>query len=161
MSRLNDDQTMHLLRIAASDIPRPMEDLCERLRSPDGRGWLEAEIGRMAIADALSSELLIGGGADLGALRSLKRRAVRLAESSLNARDRLAALIVHDAAIASALVHHGVLLSRRPREEWDQRLIELAASAPEPWRTLFRRAADVESRAVDADGPEVKPDAGG
>lgn len=154
MSPMNDDQTMHLLRIAASDLPRPLEDLSERLRSPDGRAWLEAQIERMALADALSCGLLLNGPIDLAALRALKRRAVRLSESSLNARDRLAALVVHDVAIASAMAHHRVLLSQRSREEWDARLVDLAASAPEPWRTLFRRAADSETSVPETGGAE-------
>lgn len=145
MPPMNDDQTMHLLRMAASDLPRPLEDLCERLRSPDGRAWLEAQVERMALADGLSASTLLNGPSDLAALRALKHRAVRLADSSLNARDRLAALVVHHATIASAMVHHRVLLSDRARDEWDARLVDLAASAPEPWRTLFRRAADGEA----------------
>ena len=155
MSHMNDDQTMHLLRIASSDLPRPLEDLCARLRSADGRAWLEAQVQRLASPEGLTPAALLDGTAGLPALRSLKRRAIRLAETSLNARDRMAALVTHDLAVASAVAHHAVLLSHRPRDEWDARLIELSAASPEPWCTLFRAAADAEAR----DEPDGDSDA--
>jgi hypothetical protein len=144
MSQLNDDRTMHLLRIAASDLPRPMEDLQERLRAPGSAEWLENELERVLLPEGVLPASLRSGGVDLAALRRAKTRAVRLATNSLNGRDRMAALVAHDFVVAAALLHHRTLISERPREHWDDRLIELAVSTPEPWRTFLRLAADAE-----------------
>lgn len=144
MSQLNDDHTMHLLRIAAADIPRPMDDLRSRIRSPDGPAWIELELERMLVPEGVLPSSLLNGGADLAVLRKVKSKAVKLATGSLNARDRMAALLIHDFVIASALLHHRVLISERPRDQWDDRLVDLAADSPEPWRSFLRRAADVE-----------------
>ncbi len=144
MSPLNDDQTLRLLHIAASDVPRPLEDLCERLRAPDGARWIDQEITAIAGREGILAQTLINGSVDLASLNRLKHRGRVLATDTMNARDRLTGLLVHDIAVAAALAHCRTLISTRPRDLWNERLIALAGSAPEPWRTFFRKAADTE-----------------
>jgi hypothetical protein len=144
MAELNDDKTIHLIRIAAADLPKPDSDLRSRLRAADAAAWIDTEVGRVAAAVGSSAAAVVEGTASLEMLRRMKSRAVAMARENLHARDRMSALLVHRLVVASALLHHGVLISESTREVWDDRLLDLALDAPEPWQSLLRRAADVE-----------------
>lgn len=144
MAELNDDKTIHLIRIAAADLPKPESDLRSRLRADDALSWLEAEVGRTAASVGVTTPSILDGTASLADLRRVKSRAVALARECHHARDRMSALLVHHLVVASALLHHGVLISERAREQWDDRFLDLALDAPEPWKSLLRRAADAE-----------------
>ncbi|HMN96105.1 MAG TPA: hypothetical protein PKC43_01270 [Phycisphaerales bacterium] len=143
----DDERSIALLRVAARG--RPLESIAVRLAAPDAGAWIVAQVDRAALTVGGSAAALLEGAMALDALRAIRSSASRRAQESLNERDRLAALIVYTVATAAAMVHHRVLPSRAPREEWDERLVALSAVAPPPWGALFRNAADTET---DSDG---------
>lgn len=152
---LDDEGTINLLRMAALDGGRPMDEVVARLEAPDGARWLAAQIDRIGMPEGATSSGVLDGSVPLRVLIAVMARATKLAGTSLDHRQRLAGLAVHDLCIAAAMVHHGVLPSRRPRDDWDDRLVRLSAATAEPWRRLLRAAADSESEQMTAPDDQV------
>jgi hypothetical protein len=141
---LTDEQTMTLLGAASTSMPEPLRAVCDRLREPDGGAWLVGYLRPLALDVGTSTTEVAAGTAPLHGLETIKERAKEATTTGPTSEERQGTLTVYYAAVAAALAGHGALISTRPRDEWDERFLALAAAAPEPWAKLFRAAADRE-----------------
>ena len=138
-----------LLQVGLNKPRRPVNDLVDRLLEPDGAQWLSRILHTGPIAThGLPKELLCDGHATMDQLMAIKGESKELLQGSggreaRGGADRAAALMGYMLAVAAALLHHGQMISSRPRSELDAVLLELADVTPGEWAGLLRRAARV------------------
>lgn len=133
-----------LLQVGLDKPRRPINDLVDRLLEPDGSQWLSRILHTGPIAThGLPKELLCDGRATMDQLMAIKGESKEMLQGPGRAQGRAAALMGYLLAVAAALVHHGQMISSRPRSELDAVLLELADVTPGEWAGLLRRAARV------------------
>ena len=87
-------------------------------------------------------EDVVVGGVSLETLGRLKQAGKQMARSSLDEEGRMAGSGVYALAVASALAHHGEVISSAGRGDLRTLLADFAELTGEPWRGVFGRAAD-------------------
>jgi hypothetical protein len=140
--------TSALLRAGRKGPMRPADELAARLEKADSNQWLQIALHSAVPgidAGASVEDMLCGGKADPSQLATLKDHGKRLLKNAMTDNERVTGLAAYFLAIAAALQHHGTLVGARnesgPREELQDVLLDLAASAQEPWSTMLGEAA--------------------
>jgi hypothetical protein len=119
--------------------------LQQRLEQADGAAWLAGCLAKPPFAPLADPRgALVDGTAPLAELEALKERAKAGFAEARPREERLASAAAYFLAIAAAAKHHRRALSSIPTDTLKVLLIELAASAPEPWSSLLSAAAFVE-----------------
>jgi len=139
---VSPDRATRMLRLGVVGPRRGVDDVIDRLRTPDGWQWWEAcmsELGEGSAADAASR--LINGRADLAFITSAKELHKSRMAAGNPVPQRLASMAAYYACIAAALVHHKKAITGQSPELLSEALADLAASAPEPWSDLIGKAS--------------------
>jgi hypothetical protein len=129
-----------LLRMGLSGPRRPVDDLIDRLRRPDGSPWLTSALAAALAPGESPRELLIDGGGSLERLRAIKERGKAMLQSFTTPQERLSGLACYFMSIAAALRHHRTPIGGRDDDELRSALLDLAESAPPPWDDLVAQA---------------------
>ena len=135
------DATSRLLDLCLPEERRPVDDLIDRLRAPDGASWIGAAIATLARDDEPVDESIVEVPRDMPRLVAIKNTGSRLAGNRVDPEVRMTGIAIYFIAVAAALVHHRELISSRDREEIDGILVDLGDAMPEPWGDLMSRAA--------------------
>jgi hypothetical protein len=139
---LSAAEAAQVLSLGLAGPRRPVDELLERLREPDGVAWLERamqhepELHRAADATAADRPI------PLDRLNDIKERSKERIAGAATVDEAMRGLAVYCTCVAAALAHHGTLISSQPREQWDLLLIDLTEGMPSPWRELLRAATD-------------------
>lgn len=136
------DLATRMLRLGVAGPRRGVDDLIDRLRTPDGWDWWLAsmsELGEGSSSDA--SARLVEGKVDLKFLQGAKElHKARMAQGNPIPK-RLASMAAYYACIAAAQVHHKMTITGQNPELLSEALADLAAATPEPWSDLIGKAA--------------------
>ncbi len=136
------DGRTRVVRLDKRGTRRGVDDVIDRLRTPDGWRWWESAVRTFVPEPATDSATLAGlDRAPLEQLRSAKERAKGAFSGPGHGDERAGAIACYYAVIAAALVHHGELITRQKRAPLNEAFLDLGASTPEPWSGLFKRAA--------------------
>jgi len=131
-----------MLKMSLHGPRNAADDLIDHLETVEGPRWMEIlwkkEPFSLSILDIPS---VLGGGAGLDVLMSLKDKGKEMVKKPAHREGYLCGLAAYYIAIAAALVQHGELITRTPRHDVNQILIELASVAPTQWKELFMKAA--------------------
>jgi len=131
-----------MLRLSLHGPRNAADDLVEHLETHDAITWLNGIWALPPLSKlTLNSEGLLAGKASLAALNTIKDQGKEMVKHPLDRAGYMTGLTVYYMAIAAALSHHGVSITRTPREELKQILIEIASVCPAKWRELFEQAA--------------------
>lgn len=139
---LSGDRATKMLRLGVVGPRRGVDDIIDRLRTPDGWEWWNgcmSELGEGSATDA--ADRLVKGSATIEFLLQAKELHKRLMAAGNPTPKRLASMAAYYACLAAAVVHHGRLISGQPVEQLSDALADLAASTPEPWSDLIGKAA--------------------
>ncbi|MBX3375955.1 MAG: hypothetical protein KF678_02995 [Phycisphaeraceae bacterium] len=139
---LSPDLATRMLRLGMVGPRRGVDDVIDRLRTPDGWQWWEgcmSELGEGSAADAATR--LVKGRADLAFITSAKELHKSRMAAGNPVPQRLASMAAYYACIAAALVHHKKAITGQSPELLSEALADLAASTPEPWSDLIGKAA--------------------
>jgi hypothetical protein len=143
---LSEVGVSRLLQVGLDAPRRPVNDLVDRLLEPDGDQWLSRILHTGPVAThGLPKELLCEGRATFEQLMAIKGQSKQMLQGPGGRESRASALMGYMLAVAAALVHHGRMISSRPRSELDAVLLELADVTPGEWAGLLRRAARVRT----------------
>ncbi len=141
---LLESRSAHALRRALVAGPlMPVDPLVGELASiQDRRGYLDSALHDSggALGSAVSPEVAL----DL--LSQIRDRAVAGFRDAAATEERNRCLAAFAVAMASGLVHHGVLLTSQPRCDVDLLLAELAGLLPRDLAELFNRAVLTRER---------------
>lgn len=120
--------------------PSPMiGPLRERLQATGGERWFRESLGDtlgMSWDDPAAPSKFTEA-----ALIELKESCKTLVEEQADAETHLQAFVVYFAVLALGIRLHGRLLTRRPPDDVEAVLLDLAQLAPPPWAGLFSRTA--------------------
>jgi|GEM_PF-2553029 len=131
-----------LLRLGLPSPRNAADDLVDRLESPGGSEWA-TEVMRRDPFTSVSIDLQsLTAVAPLNMLIALKDLGKDMVKSPSDRDGYLAGLAGYYLAIAAAIVQHRQVITRTPRQELSQILIEIASVAPAPWASVFMRAAE-------------------
>lgn len=124
-------------------IGRPVDDLIDRIREPDGRDWLEFALqSGPAGAGRSPEDLVLRGRGTRTELVRIKDESKVLYRASVDDRhSRLTGLLTYLLVLAALYVHHDVPLSARAEEELRAAWMDLALVAPDAWKLLLSEAA--------------------
>lgn len=140
---LDSSQVSRLLQLGLSGPHRPVDDLIDRIGEPGGREWfLQALEDGPAAASGSPREMLIEGKATVDGLLVMKEQGKALFGNEASGSDsRLSGMIAYFLAVAAALVHYGVRISGRAKEDLEPIFLDLASAAPGPWGEFLSKAA--------------------
>lgn len=155
---LDDHVTRVLLGLALQRESGPFAALLDRIELPDGETWFNDAIARVCDESGIGAPEFDSTVRGLDALRRLKshcrpRQDASPQSSTAGGDQHLAALAGYALAVAMAQALHGVILSGRPRAEWESLFRLLADRVSQPWSSHFLRAAEVT--ATDRPAPEA------
>lgn len=137
------DQAARLLGIARHGPRRPVDDLIDRLRRPDGGAWFERTLdGFLGATLSETAHALERGRIGTIPLVAAKEAAKTRMVNAPSREAALEATACYFGVVASALAHFGEVITSRGREELDPLLIDLSDAAPPGWSSVFRRAAE-------------------
>src|ERR1043165_3099429 len=139
---LGGDRATKMLRLGIVGPRRGVDDLIDRLRTPDGWSWWEAcmgELGEGAAKDAATR--LVKGESTLDFLAKAKTRHKAKLGAGNPSPIRLASMAAYYVCVAAALVHYQKSITGQDAEMLSDALADLAASTPEPWSELLGKAA--------------------
>jgi hypothetical protein len=145
---LQGDRATRMLRLGVVGPRRGVDDLIDRLRTPDGWQWWEScmgELGEGSAADA--AKRLVNGEADMKFITAGKERHKATMGAGNPPPKRLASMALYYVCISAAVVHHDKLITGQSAELLGEALADLAASTPEPWSDLIGKAAAAVTRA--------------
>ena len=83
---------------------------------------------------------LVAGGLPVERIKALREHGKRVLSNARRRGEREQATLAYLLAVASALVHHGTLISSQSAEELEQPLLALSELLPNPWNNLMLRA---------------------
>jgi hypothetical protein len=157
------------LRLGMSGPRRPVDDLIDRLRQPDGGAWLIKALENGSLNGLGSAASLLGQGEiTIEQCVKVKERSKAMVASDRHSREggnpeaarvpqgpdarlrghdetghdaRLAGIAGYFLSIAAGLRFHDVLLTTRERTKLAETWLDLAEVAPEPFSTLLSEAA--------------------
>ncbi len=139
---ISPQRASSMLRLSLHGPRNAADDLVEHLESQDSIKWLTDVWAVPPLSRfTCNSEGLLAGQASLALLNTLKDQGKEMVKRPLDRAGYMTGLTVYYIAIASALTHHGASITRTPREELKQILIEIASVCPAKWRELFEQAA--------------------
>lgn len=134
------EQTSRLLRLSMDSLPRPIDDLLDRLTAPDGSSWLAHVLSTGPGGAYGPPEVAIQQSVSLEQLRSIKEAGTDLAVRGRSGDARLAAMTSYFFAVAAGLARFDENLTSRESDELDEILRDLAAVVPPNWTDMFDRA---------------------
>ncbi len=139
---LGGDRATKMLRLGVVGPRRGVDDLIDRLRTPDGWAWWETCMGELGEGSAkeAANRLVLGKG-DLNFISSSKERHKAKMGSGNPAPVRLAAMASYYVCVAAALVHHKKTITGQDSDLLSEALADLAASVPEPWADMLGKAS--------------------
>lgn len=144
---LGDDRATKMLRLGLVGPRRGVDDLIDRLRTPDGWSWWEtcmSELGEGSAKDAATR--LVNGEATLDFLAKAKtRHKAKLGAGNPTAM-RLSSMAAYYVCVAAALVHFKKSITGQDPEMLSEALADLAASTPEPWSGMIGQASLASTR---------------
>lgn len=139
---ISQQRASSMLRLSLHGPRNAADDLVEHLESHDAITWLNGLWSFPPLSTStFTSEALLAGHASLPALSTLKDKGKEMVKRPLDRVGYMTGLTVYYIAIAAALSHHGASITRTPRDELKQILIEIASVCPAKWRELFEHAA--------------------
>jgi len=140
---LTPRQAATLLALSVAGPRRPVDDLIERLRRPDGATWMAQALDAFSeqTIGVAAEDVLAGRVAPNDLVAAKEAAKARLADAK-TIDDALGATLCYFAAAGAALAHHGEVISSRSRSDLQDVLIDLAAAAPPAWAELFEVAAE-------------------
>lgn len=130
-----------LLRLGLPSPRNAADDLVDRLEAHGGAEWARAVMAREPFTGAGLDIASIVGGIPLTTLVLLKDRGKDMVKSPIDRDGYLAGLAGYYLAIAAAICHHHSIITRTPKADLSQILIEIASVAPPDWSRLFVTAA--------------------
>lgn len=139
---ITPDRATRMLRLGMTGPRRGVDDVIDRLRTPDGWKWWEScmsELGEGSAKDAAAR--LVEGKADLKALTTAKELHKTRMSSGNPVPQRLASMAAYYACIAAAQCHYKKPITNQNPALLGEALADLAASTPDPWSDLFGKAA--------------------
>ncbi len=136
----NDQATTLLMLGLTSGSSRQIDALLDRISETHVQPWFNRALGDVFDADAITA--MLSGDIDIAGVKHHKREAKRQLTEATTQDSRLTALAGYCVTVASALAHHGTLISSRPGEEWTEVCADLAGVVSPEWRDLFTRAAE-------------------
>lgn len=146
---LGAPETARLLRLGMTEPTRPVDELIQRLRRPDGAAWLERSLAASPAARlGPARDVLIGSGLTLQQFIGIKEDSKRLLSEARDADSRLRAMLGYFFAVAAALVHTRQRICSKGRDELDPILLDLAEVSPEPWSQWLGTASLVREAAT-------------
>jgi hypothetical protein len=148
---LQGDRATRMLRLGVVGPRRGVDDLIDRLRTPDGWQWWETcmgELGEGSAKDAAAR--LVNGEADLKFITAGKERHKSTMGAGHSAPTRLASMALYYVCVSAAVVHHARLITGQNPELLSEALADLAASTPEPWSDLIGKAAAAATKSKKA-----------
>jgi hypothetical protein len=139
---ISEEQASLMLKLGLPGPRNAADDLVNFLESLEGPAWAARVIEEPPFnANRAATASLFTSKVPLESLQALKEAGKEMVKRPTTRSVYLAGLAAYYLAIASALLHHGQVITRTPRAELNQILIELASVAPAPWRELFVAAA--------------------
>lgn len=141
-SDLGGDRATKMLRLGVVGPRRGVDDLIDRLRTPDGWNWWNqcmSELGEGSAPDAIAR--LVKGEATIEFLIQAKELHKTLMAPGNPTPKRLASMAAYYACLAAALVHHNKMITGQKPELLSEALADLSASTPEPWNDMIAKAA--------------------
>ena len=130
------DSATRIFRLDAAGQRRAVDDVIDRLRQPDGWAWWTGLVADYPPADGPDRT-----HASLVHLtRAKEAHKARIAKLAPGP-ERTTATALYYACIAGALAHHGKRITTQKPEVLKEALLDLAASTPEPWPALLKKAA--------------------
>jgi hypothetical protein len=139
---ISQRQASAMLRLGLPGPRNAADDLVNHLESPDSDSWVRGLFESEPFSLLRVSEAqLLSGSMTLESLTMLKDRGKDMVKRPATRSAYLAGLAAYYLAIAGALRFHKDAITRTPRPELNQILIELASVSPERWKDLFMNAA--------------------
>jgi hypothetical protein len=130
------------LRLGMSAPRRPVDDLIDRLRKPDGGRWLARALEDGPMRGMGSpTDLLVNGKATVQECMLIKDHSKVFVRKATESDAKMAGIAGYFLAIAAGLRHHGVLLTTRERAGLRDILLDLSEALAEPYRDLVSHAA--------------------
>jgi hypothetical protein len=145
INALTSQQALSLLKISLAGERRPIDDLIDWLRRENDASWLERAITGSGLASAAQLAALLDGRTGIEEIIAVKEASKSHLAEAQTSEHALGALAAYALSVASALVHHGRVISTRSRSEWSNVFTDLGEVLPEPWSQLFIRAAQAPS----------------
>lgn len=141
---ISQDQASAMLRLGLPGPRNAADDLVNHLESADGVAWLRGLFSNepFSLLKVTQAQIL-GGSMSLESLTMLKDRGKEMVKRPQTRSAYLAGLAAYYLGIAAALRDHKACITRTPREELNQILIELASVTTDQWKDLFMQAAAV------------------
>jgi|JI6StandDraft_1071083.scaffolds.fasta_scaffold244463_2 hypothetical protein len=141
---ISQDQASAMLRLGLPGPRNAADDLVNHLESADGAAWMRGlfESEPFSLLKVTSAQIL-GARMTLESISMLKDRGKEMVKRPQTRSAYLAGLAAYYLAIAAALRDHKTVITRTPRPELNQILIELASVTQEQWKELFMQAAAV------------------
>jgi hypothetical protein len=130
------DSATRMFRLDTLGQRRGVDDVIDRLRQPDGWAWWE---GMMRDFPPASGEDRTR--AELEHLKRAKDSHKAALVSLSPGPERTNATALYYACIAAALAHHGKRITGQKDETLREALLDLAASTPEPWSAMIKKAS--------------------
>ena len=130
------DSATRMFRLDALGQRRAVDDVIERLRQPDGWAWWNKLMSDYPLAEGDDRTR-----ADLAHLTRAKETHKAAMASLSPGPDRTSATALYYACIAGALAHHNKRITSQKPDALREALLDLAASTPEPWSALTKKAA--------------------
>ena len=123
---ITGEDVTRLLGLALRQPHRPVDDVIDRLRQPDGEAWLAAALRSGPSPDSRGMfQALQSREVDLKTLQSMKAASKQMLKERTEPDTRTAPVLVYFLVIAAALARHGVLITSHTRDEVDEILIDL------------------------------------
>jgi len=136
---INDPAARSLLQLALADVDDPLAALLNDVAA-EGEPAIRSALERTLGCGPETEASFLQGGASADQLLAWKARAKLAWQASASPADRGAALLTYLLCIASALAHHGMSISSRPRNEVEDLLVSASSALPPRWERLFTRA---------------------
>jgi len=136
---LDDPAARSLLQLAIAGSDDPLAAVLNDVAA-HGESAVRSALERTLGCGPETESGILQGGASVDQLLAWKTRAKLAWQASTVQDDRGAALLTYLLCIASALAHHGVGLSSRPRSEVENLLVSASSTLPPRWERLITRA---------------------
>jgi hypothetical protein len=134
------DTPTRMFRLDTQGQRRGVDDVIDRLRQPDGWAWWTSRMAGFPPANGPDPT-----AADLEHLTRAKAAHKAAMLKWHPGPERTDATALYYACIAAAAAHHGKLITSQKPETLREAFLDLAASTPEPWPLVFKRAAGAGS----------------
>lgn len=133
-----------LLQLGITSAHRPVDRLLDRVTSPAGASWFAWAVASTQSADAaLERDLALIHQSpvdEAGCVRIKEAGKAMLATGGATDHGGLRGSLIYLIGVAGALAWHGKMISTQPPRVLEPILMDLAETAPEPWRPFFERA---------------------